>query len=157
MEILKMLFKIYRFSDFWRRRILSNGLSVYVVNVVFWKMVCLCLLVMYTVHTKSFAVNHYKDYLERQLWGGARGVLHTSWLGTFFLRSLTVRMPFFSNFQKNWAQKMQLVIVVKSCIFKKKQLFRNCYRLAYVESRTSEKISLTLKYATHPQSLPHNR
>ena len=31
------------------------------------------------------------------------GVSHTSKLGTFFLRSLTLRKPIYSNFQKNGA------------------------------------------------------
>ena len=79
---------------------------------------------VYTVHTKSFA--WYNKSLQRLPVGGARGVSHTSKLGTFFLRSLTLRMPFYSNFQKNGAsgetvfQKMQLFttfIVVKSCTF----------------------------------------
>ena len=56
------------------------------------------------------------------------GVSHTSKLGTFFLMSLTTRMPYYSNFQKNEAsaetvfQKMQLFttfIVVKSYTFRK--------------------------------------
>ena len=58
--------------------------------------------------------------------GGAVGVSHISKLGTFFLRSLTLRMPFYSNFQINGAsgetvfQNVQLfttIKVVKSCIF----------------------------------------
>ena len=58
--------------------------------------------------------------------GGAVGVSHISKLGTFFLRSLTLRMPFYSNFQINGAsgetvfQNVQLfttIKVVKSGIF----------------------------------------
>ena len=58
--------------------------------------------------------------------GGTVGVARFSKLGTFFLRSLTLRMPFYSNFQINGFsgetvfQNVQLfttIKVVKSCIF----------------------------------------
>ena len=66
--------------------------------------------------------------------GGARGVSHTSKLGTFFLRFLTLRMSTYSNFQINEAagetafQKMQLFttfIVVNSLIFLKNSFSRS--------------------------------
>ena len=40
---------------------------------------------------------------QTELWEGLWGVSHTSKLGTFFLRSLTLHKPIYSNFQKNGA------------------------------------------------------